>query len=60
MLISHDHYDHLDTDTIDTLVRTQDACFVVPLGVGAHLARWGVPPNGSWSSTGSSPTRSAG
>ena len=44
VLISHDHYDHLDTDTIDILVRTQDACFVVPLGIGAHLARWGVPP----------------
>ncbi len=43
VLISHDHYDHLDTATIDTLVRTQTAPFVVPLGVGQHLGRWGVP-----------------
>lgn len=42
VLISHDHYDHLDEETIrwisDTGVR-----FLVPLGVGGHLARWGVP-----------------
>lgn len=44
VLISHDHYDHLDTATIDALVRTQDAPFVVPLGVGEHLRRWDVPP----------------
>jgi L-ascorbate metabolism protein UlaG (beta-lactamase superfamily) len=41
--ISHDHYDHLDMPTIRALTRTQDAPFVVPLGVGAHLERWGVP-----------------
>ncbi len=43
VLISHDHYDHLDTATIDTLVRSQTAPFVVPLGIGQHLSRWGVP-----------------
>ncbi len=43
VLISHDHYDHLDTATIDTLVRTQTAPIVVPLGIGQHLSRWGVP-----------------
>jgi L-ascorbate metabolism protein UlaG (beta-lactamase superfamily) len=43
VLISHDHYDHLDTATIDTLLRTQDMPFVVPLGIGKHLSRWGVP-----------------
>ena len=43
VLISHDHYDHLDTATIDELTRTQDMPFVVPLGVGSHLRRWGVP-----------------
>jgi L-ascorbate metabolism protein UlaG (beta-lactamase superfamily) len=43
ILISHDHYDHLDTATIDILVELQDAPIVVPLGVGAHLRRWGVP-----------------
>jgi L-ascorbate metabolism protein UlaG (beta-lactamase superfamily) len=45
ILISHDHYDHLDTATIDTLVRLQDAPFIVPLGISAHLRRWGVPEN---------------
>ena len=43
VLISHDHYDHLDTATIDALVSGQDVPFVVPLGIGVHLARWGVP-----------------
>lgn len=43
VLISHDHYDHLDLPTVRSLVRTQTAPFVVPLGVGAHLRRWGVP-----------------
>jgi L-ascorbate metabolism protein UlaG (beta-lactamase superfamily) len=45
VLISHDHYDHLDTATIDALVELQDAPFVVPLGISAHLRRWGVPEN---------------
>ncbi|GAB2927742.1 MBL fold metallo-hydrolase [Rhodococcus aerolatus] len=44
VLISHDHYDHLDLATVRALVATQDAPFVVPLGVGAHLRGWGVPP----------------
>ena len=43
VLISHDHYDHLDIDTIVGLARTQRAPFVVPLGVGAHLRKWGIP-----------------
>ncbi|MFL6090681.1 MAG: MBL fold metallo-hydrolase [Aeromicrobium sp.] len=43
VLISHDHYDHLDTATIDALVELQDVPFVVPLGIGAHLRHWGVP-----------------
>jgi L-ascorbate metabolism protein UlaG (beta-lactamase superfamily) len=43
VVISHDHYDHLDMGTIKALARDQSAPFVVPLGVGAHLDRWGVP-----------------
>jgi L-ascorbate metabolism protein UlaG (beta-lactamase superfamily) len=43
VLISHDHYDHLDMATVQELVRSQDAMFAVPLGVGSHLDRWGVP-----------------
>jgi L-ascorbate metabolism protein UlaG (beta-lactamase superfamily) len=43
VVISHDHYDHLDIDTIMALARTQRAPFFVPLGVGAHLRAWGIP-----------------
>lgn len=42
VVISHDHYDHLDHPTILQLAKT-DVPFVVPLGVGAHLEHWGVP-----------------
>ncbi|MFG2292673.1 MBL fold metallo-hydrolase [Streptomyces sp. NPDC048603] len=41
VVISHDHYDHLDLPTIKGLAGT-DTFFVVPLGVGAHLEHWGV------------------
>ncbi len=43
VVVSHDHYDHLDLPTVRALVEQQDAPFVVPLGVGAHLRGWGVP-----------------
>lgn len=43
VIISHDHYDHLDSDTIRALVRSQRAPFVVPMGIGAHLREWQVP-----------------
>ncbi len=43
VVISHDHYDHLDLTTVRQLVATQRAPFLVPLGIGAHLRRWGVP-----------------
>jgi L-ascorbate metabolism protein UlaG (beta-lactamase superfamily) len=43
IVISHDHYDHLDIDTIVALAHSQWAPFVVPLGVGAHLRDWGIP-----------------
>lgn len=42
VLVSHDHYDHLDYPTIRALAR-QDVPFVTSLGVGAHLEAWGVP-----------------
>jgi L-ascorbate metabolism protein UlaG (beta-lactamase superfamily) len=41
VVISHDHYDHLDLPTIKALAGT-DTLFAVPLGVGAHLEHWGV------------------
>ena len=43
VLVSHDHYDHLDYPTIRELARL-DVPFVTSLGVGAHLEAWGVPP----------------
>ncbi|GAA3939640.1 MBL fold metallo-hydrolase [Hymenobacter algoricola] len=43
VLISHDHYDHLDYQTILRL-KEKTAHFYVPLGVGAHLLAWGVAP----------------
>lgn len=43
VLISHDHYDHLDMNTVRQLARTQRSVFVTALGVGAHLREWGIP-----------------
>lgn len=43
VIISHDHYDHLDIETIRGLARSQNAVFHVPLGIGAHLREWGIP-----------------
>jgi L-ascorbate metabolism protein UlaG (beta-lactamase superfamily) len=42
VLVSHDHYDHLDYPTIRELA-TLEVPFVTSLGVGAHLEAWGVP-----------------
>jgi L-ascorbate metabolism protein UlaG (beta-lactamase superfamily) len=43
VLISHDHFDHLDRGSIEQLARRDGLPFVTALGVGAHLAAWGVP-----------------
>jgi L-ascorbate metabolism protein UlaG (beta-lactamase superfamily) len=43
VIISHDHYDHLDYPTILQMVPL-DVPFFTSLGVGAHLESWGVPP----------------
>jgi len=42
VVISHDHYDHLDMATVRQLA-ARGTVFFVPLGVGAHLERWQVP-----------------
>ena len=42
VVISHDHYDHLDYVTIRALAK-RDVPFVTSLGVGARLEAWGVP-----------------
>lgn len=41
VIVSHDHYDHLDYPTIRALAKTS-VPFVTSLGVGAHLEYWGV------------------
>lgn len=41
VLISHDHYDHLDMNTVK-FFRHQNVMFITPLGVGSHLKGWGV------------------
>ena len=43
VLLTHDHYDHLDYKTVTQLER-KTARFVTSLGVGAHLEYWGVDP----------------
>ena len=43
VIVSHDHYDHLDYPTIRELAKLP-VPFVTSLGVGAHLEYWGVPP----------------
>jgi L-ascorbate metabolism protein UlaG (beta-lactamase superfamily) len=44
LLISHDHYDHLDYPTIRTLARHSSVPMITSLSVGAHLEAWGVGP----------------
>jgi L-ascorbate metabolism protein UlaG (beta-lactamase superfamily) len=41
VILSHDHYDHLDRQTIQHLANTTDV-FLTPLGVGDRLIEWGV------------------
>ncbi|CAM5793823.1 MAG: MBL fold metallo-hydrolase [Burkholderiales bacterium] len=43
IVVSHDHYDHLDYPTIKALARS-NVPFVTSLGVGAHLQAWGIAP----------------
>ena len=42
VVISHDHYDHLDHRTIERM-RDWNTRFVVPQGIGAHLRYFGIP-----------------
>jgi L-ascorbate metabolism protein UlaG (beta-lactamase superfamily) len=42
VIVSHDHYDHLDRGTVRALAR-MGVPFITSLGVGHHLERWGIP-----------------
>lgn len=42
VLVSHNHYDHMDVPTLRHLARSHDPHFVTPLGNGRHLARAGI------------------
>ncbi|CAM3680300.1 hypothetical protein POKO110462_15215 [Pontibacter korlensis] len=42
LLITHDHYDHLDCDTVKQL-KGKVGKVVCALGVGAHFGKWGYP-----------------
>lgn len=41
VILSHDHYDHLDRDTVLALDATTER-FLTPLGVGDRLIEWGI------------------
>lgn len=43
IVISHDHYDHLDMETVSHFSASPTQ-FVVPLGIKGHLTGWGVDP----------------
>ena len=44
IIISHDHYDHLDSNTIKIL-GNKGIPFYCPLGIGAILIKWGIHEN---------------
>lgn len=40
LVITHDHFDHLDYPTVKS-IRNRTGMAIVPLGTGGHLERWG-------------------
>ncbi|MDX5320600.1 MAG: MBL fold metallo-hydrolase, partial [Bacteroidota bacterium] len=44
VLFSHDHYDHLDYESV-IKIKDKTALFLVPLGLKNHLVYWGVDSN---------------
>lgn len=44
LILSHDHYDHLDRATVTRLAKLQPSTpIITSLGVGERLERWGIP-----------------
>lgn len=44
LVITHDHYDHLDYQTVKE-IKGRVGKVILPLGVGAHLEKWGYNEN---------------
>lgn len=44
VLLTHDHYDHLDLTSIEKL-KSKVTTWFVALGVARHLVTWGIPAN---------------
>lgn len=42
VLLSHDHYDHLDRGAVEFFAK-QGVPLITTLGIGKHLERWGIP-----------------
>lgn len=42
LILTHDHYDHLDYESVKEL-SSKTARFIVPLGIEAHLRKWKIP-----------------
>lgn len=56
VIISHDHYDHLNRFTIRALRQKADH-FIVPSGVDQHLIAWGYSKKRSQPWNGGNPTK---
>lgn len=41
VVLSHDHYDHLDRASIEHLADVHEPLFLTPLGVASYVRRWG-------------------
>ena len=42
VLISHNHYDHLDIETLERVRKTHDPLFITPLGIDLYLKKNGI------------------
>ena len=45
VFLSHDHYDHLDKETVEYLFTRKNIQFFTPLGVSSYLIGWGLDPS---------------
>lgn len=63
VLLTHDHYDHLDSYALQQLEKERKPLFVCSTGVDRHLRRWGVGAGRThamnWMDTFTLPSRSA-